>query len=202
MIVGSLSFCIPTLRFRPADSGLPASNPLPSLALPQFLALSSKRAKPISFPFNPLRTLCKNTRGTCPPRRVIKSASSFDFSTLNSGTSSPLSPSESALVDVLRVLTEISRNCPSASPLESALTRIHSVTPLESALTKKLGGRGLDVEPAPRAAANRARLSCPYRGCRRKAIGAAEATRRCDYALVERKAAAQAGQGQRERRRS
>src|SRR5262249_43417736 len=77
---------------------------------------------------------------------------------------SPLSRSESTLTDELRAgfrglrvctdkpsekkvcwqtlaeeRTEISRNCPPLSPLESALTKLAPVTPLESALTKKAG---------------------------------------------------------------
>jgi hypothetical protein len=53
---------------------------------------------------------------------------------------SPLSSLKSTLVDDLRVLTEISRNWPPATPLESTLTRLPSITPLESALTKNQGG--------------------------------------------------------------
>ena len=50
-----------------------------------------------------------------------------------------LSPAESALTDDLRVLPEIGRNNSAASPLESALTAITSVSALESALTRKRG---------------------------------------------------------------
>src|ERR1700676_294960 len=61
---------------------------------------------------------------------------------LNPSTFSPLTPVESALTADHRVLTEISRDCPSVSPLESALTRNRAVTSLESALTKKTRGWG------------------------------------------------------------
>src|SRR5438874_4008856 len=61
----------------------------------------------------------------------------------------PVSPFPSALTDELRVLTEISRNRPPLTPLESALTDFVSVTCLESALTKTPGA------PSPPA------LSCP-----------------------------------------
>jgi hypothetical protein len=57
MIVDGLSFCIPTPRFRPADSTSP---PRIRSLIPlfcHFLSLFCTRAKPISFLFNPLRTL-------------------------------------------------------------------------------------------------------------------------------------------------
>jgi hypothetical protein len=55
---------------------------------------------------------------------------------------SPLSSLESALTSKHRVLPGFGRSCPSASPLECALTRLRRVTPLECALTKN-GGRGV-----------------------------------------------------------
>ncbi len=53
---------------------------------------------------------------------------------------SSLSPLDSALADVLRVLPCFSRNCPPATPVESTLTDFASVTPLSATLTKTGGG--------------------------------------------------------------
>jgi hypothetical protein len=50
-----------------------------------------------------------------------------------------LSPLDATLVDELRVLTEIGRNCPPATPIESILTDFASVTPLSATLTKTMG---------------------------------------------------------------
>jgi len=52
-----------------------------------------------------------------------------------------LSPLDATLVDELRVLAEISRNCPPPTPVESTLTNFAPVTPLSATLTKT-GGMG------------------------------------------------------------
>src|SRR5579883_1971555 len=70
------------------------------------------------------------------------------FSTHPCATST-LSPLESALPRILRVLAEMGRNRPRLSPLESALARTLSVSPLESALTKMLGGAANDLRLLP-----------------------------------------------------
>src|SRR5215467_3019640 len=60
------------------------------------------------------------------------------FGKFSSVTStSELSPAESALTGDFRVLTEINRTRPPASPLYSALRDERSVSLLESALTRK-----------------------------------------------------------------
>jgi hypothetical protein len=69
----------------------------------------------------------------------VSSISFLQLSTLHSSISSLTTLLESTLVDDLRVLTEINRNHPSASSLESTLTRFRAVSSLESALTKKTG---------------------------------------------------------------
>src|SRR5438067_9511034 len=51
-----------------------------------------------------------------------------------------LSPLECAVTSKHRVLPGFGRNCPSATPLECALTKRAVVTPLECAVTKKVGG--------------------------------------------------------------
>src|SRR5882724_8567660 len=152
MIVGGVSFCVPTLQFHPADCASLAPNPFSSHALssvffprPARRALFCTRVRAIPFLFHSLRTLCMFTRG-CHLAR---------FSNYPSPTSASVSLLESALTAKLRVgfqglylqtlsqqTTEISRNRPPTSPLESTLTRLPFVTPLESALTKK-GGRGM-----------------------------------------------------------
>jgi len=84
------------------------------------------------LPFQPVaRSLQK--------RRVWRQERSLSSLTLNHSTFTPITPLESALTDDLRVLAEISRNRPRATPLESALTRFSFITSLESALTKKPG---------------------------------------------------------------
>jgi len=50
-----------------------------------------------------------------------------------------LSPLDATLVDELRVLAEIGRSCPPATPVESTLTDFASVTPLSATLTKTWG---------------------------------------------------------------
>jgi hypothetical protein len=64
----------------------------------------------------------------------------FNSSTLNCSASSAATPSESTLVDVLRVLPCFGRNRPPATPVESTLTDFASVTPLSATLTKTGGG--------------------------------------------------------------
>ena len=53
-----------------------------------------------------------------------------------------LNPLECALMSKHPVLPGFGRSCLSVTSLESALTKIASVTPLECAVTKKGGGRG------------------------------------------------------------
>jgi hypothetical protein len=53
---------------------------------------------------------------------------------------SPLTALDATLTADLRVLTEISRNCPPASPLDATLAGTSAVTPLEATLTKMRGG--------------------------------------------------------------
>jgi hypothetical protein len=65
---------------------------------------------------------------------------SFNSSTLDSSTSSATTPLSATLTAKHRVLAEISRNRPSATPLDATLTESASVTPLGATLTKK-GGR-------------------------------------------------------------
>jgi len=63
----------------------------------------------------------------------------FNSSSLNCSASSPATPSESTLVDVLRVLPCFGRNCPLATPVESILTDFTPVTPLSATLTENRG---------------------------------------------------------------
>src|SRR5882724_2000512 len=60
----------------------------------------------------------------------------FNSSILSSAVLLPATPLESALTDEHRVSPCFGRNCPSASSLESTLTRSRAVTPLEATLTR------------------------------------------------------------------
>src|SRR5882724_8368932 len=72
----------------------------------------------------------------------------FNSSTSNCSASSPATPSQSTLVDVLRVLPCFSRNCPPASPFDATLTDFACVTPLSATLTKTGEGAG-PPQPTP-----------------------------------------------------
>jgi len=66
----------------------------------------------------------------------------FKFPTFKPSTwqlSNALCPLPATLADDLRVLAEISRNCPPATPLDATLTETSPVTPLSATLTKSRG---------------------------------------------------------------
>jgi hypothetical protein len=63
----------------------------------------------------------------------------FNSSNLNSSILLPVTPLDATLAADLRVLTEISRNSPPATPLDATLTDFAPVTPLSATLTKTRG---------------------------------------------------------------
>jgi hypothetical protein len=142
MIVGSPSFCTPTLPFRPTQFVPCSATHRRSLLI--LLRSFAQERRPSPYDSIPC-TLYTKTPG-CHPERF------FNRPILNSATSSPVSPFDATLAAGLRVgfqglylqtlsrkMTEISRNRPSATPLESTLTRSASVNPLGATLTKTRG---------------------------------------------------------------
>ena len=73
--------------------------------------------------------------------RVSSTAKSL-ITNHSSLATSPITPLECALASKHSVLPGFGRSCPSATPLESALTETTSVNPLECAVPKKGGGEG------------------------------------------------------------
>src|SRR5882724_7008185 len=146
MIVGGVSFCVPTLQFHPADCASLAPNPFSSHTLSSlFFSRPARRAlfcssesHSLSFPYftHSLRLY----PGVSPDAFFQLSVAdlclrkSFRISTYSQ---TPRRVSGFVLANLGQQTTEISRNRPPTSPLESTLTRLPFVTPLESALTKK-----------------------------------------------------------------
>jgi hypothetical protein len=100
-------------------------------------------AHPLSS--QPLPHLYTKTTG-CNPHRFSNSADLSQPSNLRTcQLSNALSPLSATLTVDLRVLAEISRNWPPASPLDATLTESTAVTPLDATLIKKPGEAPLAI---------------------------------------------------------
>jgi hypothetical protein len=104
-----------------------------------FSAFLHARSKRILFLFNHFRTLsCPDPRGVRKHPGVTRSV----FSNSHSSALFVLTPLDSALTDEHRVLPRFGRNRPSATLLESTLTKESCCNPFIRNTYKKLGGRG------------------------------------------------------------
>jgi hypothetical protein len=136
MIVGSLFFCTPALHLRPANSIHRAAHhrrSLQTLSCPESRRVHSCAQERSPSPSDSMPcALFAKTPGVSP-----RASFNFQLSTVDL-----LSLLNATLTADLRVLTEISRNRPSATPLESILTRSARVTPLGATLTENRGRHG------------------------------------------------------------
>jgi len=137
-------------RLLPSPSAIILSPPVAAHGLPdpRYVAFPCRSSRtlhhqiathPISFQLL-IHSVAK-TPGWCQKRPLSLNSLTFNFAP-------SLSPLESTLMDELRVLAEISRNCPLATPLQSTLTDFAPVTPLNATLTKM----SREAHPTPRRA--------------------------------------------------
>jgi len=116
------------------------SSLFPALSCEGCALLHQSEAHSVSFQSLP------HSFARTPGRHQVRFPNSVDSSQpSNLPTFNALSPLEATLIDDLRVLPEISRNRPHATPAESTLTRNSRCNPFRSNTYKKQGGGGVIV---------------------------------------------------------
>ena len=125
----------------PCRTAVPLTPPhsLPDSALFRTFCTLLQKSEAHPLPFQPLPASLQNHRGWH-QERFSNSANFSQPSNLRTcQLSNALSPLSATLTVDLRVLAEISRNCPSATPLDATLTDFAPVSPLAATLTKNRG---------------------------------------------------------------
>ena len=131
----------------PRRTAVPLTPPhsLPDSALFRTFCTLLQKSEAHPLPFQPLPASLQNHRGWH-QERFSNSANFSQLSNLRTcQLSNALSPLSATLTVDLRVLAEISRNWPPASPLDATLTESTAVTPLDATLIKKPGEAPLAI---------------------------------------------------------